>query len=403
MLQEASSSNGTYISSKRNHLNDLDEITLKNSNNEKLHWPNAEKFSLLLSDHLDAISRDFHASDLLAEDILLEPKPLHGRKLAEMSATERESKVIAALHLLAAVELVGEDKASQLIHLERTGDGEAVSKFITENSRPGAKIDAENLKALSSSKKRSTISSDEKDLTDAPAETGPLIIDNEKLRGLGIHIVRNPLLNDDILRLANLLPCLEFEAEPDRSKLALSDTFKPIPIFEDRETNLTSTDNEKIPVSTSQNSKGDDQDFLSAGSKTMMIPPDDVHFDKQWYLRSAVQGETFGAQIIDGWSSIMEDLRKKDRRLSANNTRDLADPPLDFKEILGQKGLTVAVLDSGCSRNPDLIHQFWRNEKTKGCNKDTFVGDGSGKPDDAGIKDDCVGYVSEQLIEVLIR
>lgn len=114
---------------------------------------------------------------------------------------------------------------------------------------------------------------------------------------------------------------------------------------------------------------------------------------------------------MDGWSAIIRDTY-------VNNTRhcewSIGDCPvylfasveskvtLDFSNLHKMDyGMTVAVLDSGCSRNPDLVNQFWRNTKTAGCNSETFVGNGRNKLDSHGIQDDCVGYVSSRAFHLL--
>lgn len=152
--------------------------------------------------------------------------------------------------------------------------------------------------------------------------------------------------------------------------------------------------------------------------------PHDSQFRSQWYIRGPAQSQEFGTQVIDGWSSILYDTARGLRNSSKSGTssgnfddqdligergsrergsgeregeEDEGEILLDFGDLLTIPGIPVAVLDSGCSRNPDLVNQFWRNRNTPGCQNGAFASstDRRGENDGGvsnGVSGDCVGY-----------
>ncbi|EZG47691.1 peptidase S8 family domain protein [Gregarina niphandrodes] len=309
------------------------------------------------------------------------------RKLAEMDPTDREEEILASLHLLAVSQLVGLDKAEQLLDLEQQGDQKSFNDFLAATDRVG--------------------------LSDTSNISASRVTEFETLDFLEMHLVKNSVLKEALKPLTAYLPCLEFEAEPDRIK-------QPLGVL-----NLASL---KRRPARGLESEGKTyavelpgKDLQAVGEKTsptqyVFVPPNDPHFDAQWYLKGRAQEEDFGSQVVDGWSSLIRDLQQggkepldasgddeqviyrgagyqnatgtANRRLTDGGGTEYFELP-DL--LTASRGMTVAVLDSGCSRNPDLVSQFWRNTQTRGCTKDTFVGE---KEDSASgtVTGDCVGY-----------
>ncbi|EZG43414.1 peptidase S8 family domain protein [Gregarina niphandrodes] len=136
--------------------------------------------------------------------------------------------------------------------------------------------------------------------------------------------------------------------------------------------------------------------------------PSDALIGKQWYLYGPSQGVEYGANVIDAWAASVLIARKRASGVSFPWHRaaslpplvgpldivgdvgegagrgagelQLAAAPIEFKEVLrAAPGLTVAIADSGCATNEDLVRKLaWSG----GCPKKAKT-DGFGR---------CLGY-----------
>lgn len=275
---------------------------------KNVQLPDAEKFSELLDLQLPTAARLFAPSpeeDADRSDTKIQaavpPRRLSEtavrRLLGQVPQAQREAEILASLHLLAASHLVGDELASQALEMEAAGNYSALLDFIRDHKQ--VQVSAEAIEALR--KKVSATSSPSRRFQDlsaqqqTPAPVLPLITRAEQLATLGIRIVKNPLLEADLLKLANLLPCIAFEAEPDRSKVALGEFLpmasaarslqladpakrKELPVLQDQiDASNFQEDSEKEGFLASN-------DKFSPSLKYTLLAPDDAHFDAQWYL-----------------------------------------------------------------------------------------------------------------------
>lgn len=261
------------------------------------HLPDAQKFTALLDANLlkaaslFTVSAEESSDAIDAQIAAAGPASLRRleytsarRKLAELPQLQREAEIMGSLHLLAASHLVGEEHAVELIELETSGNSTSLVEFIDKHKKLA--LQQESLTRLrermgASASKNSAGRSFQSVSEGANSEGKPVITETELLSSLGIRVIKNPLLEADLLRLANLLPCIAFEAEPDRSKTALGQIgavdLTATPRF--LEPTLTRA---TLPVLVN-----DSSELVASGGQReySFLAPDDAHFQSQWYLK----------------------------------------------------------------------------------------------------------------------
>eukprot|EP01055_Gregarina_sp_Pseudo9_P001155 Gregarina_sp_Pseudo_9__1154@NODE_175_length_3827_cov_30_686114_g161_i0_p1_GENE_NODE_175_length_3827_cov_30_686114_g161_i0NODE_175_length_3827_cov_30_686114_g161_i0_p1_ORF_typecomplete_len810_score103_96Peptidase_S8/PF00082_22/6_7e55p25alpha/PF05517_12/23p25alpha/PF05517_12/45_NODE_175_length_3827_cov_30_686114_g161_i013163745 len=355
------------------------------------------------------------------------------RLLGSIPRTTREDEILSAFHLLAATSLVGHEHISELVSLERKGKYQEVVDLIKRENR--MKVDDDKfVKALTKlgnkhrtreEKTLQYIRSLSKNKTEGETkqlmneqvwmgtEALSVVTDAERLTTLDIRIIENPFMERHLLAMAHMLPCIALHPEPDRTKDTVDVkppskmSAKPLRFLQAsqrRETKPGLLPVELEPSAKSSSSaefrSSNKTDFFglfkkresragsTSSSEYYLAVPNDVSFDAQWYLRGEAQGEKFGAQVVDGWSAMLRDLYLN--HTAGSDSSSVIN--LDFADLKNVPyGMTVGVLDSGCSRNPDLVNQFWRNPNDPTCKNGVFVGTGT-DPGVTGVAGDCVGY-----------
>lgn len=396
---------------------------------------------------LGSLPRTTREDEILSAFHLLAATSLVGEDhIAELVALERKGKFEDAVTLIKKVNRLNLDPQKLDKAIDRLGERHKTRKakklqYIRNLTK---RLVANNVTAAGGQNR--TISQEEtKDLMNEASWMGTeafsVVTDAERLYTLDVSIIDNPFLEHHLLGMAHILPCIAIDPEPDRTKDTV-DVIKPFdqlkvksrrflqaapassssaapetsaasPATEDETTSSASqqTSEAYLPVQleaeTNHVSSGTEfhsnnkTDFFglfkkqqksgaASNAEYYLAVPNDVSFDAQWYLRGEAQSEKYGAQIIDGWSAMLRDLYVN--KTNTKNTDPSTLVKLDFADLKNVSyGMTVAVLDSGCSRNPDLVNQFWRNPSDSTCKKGVFVGTGDDM-DSSGVSGDCVGY-----------
>lgn len=426
---QPSSSNNVEEGTARGFLS-VDPPPPAPKRNGKGPLPDPYKFANLIESQLLETHKLLQLDDSNVELLPMEEPKRKARSLADTSGAknlgsvpkaQRENEIMSTLYLLMASRVLGEDNVPKWLELTKGGQPDAATEFLKQHAtialsdetiRKMAKLTKPSPLDRAASQDRSfqsdlnSLNASENGSYRRSKNNSPVLMASEVLHGLQMRIIHNPVLDSEFLDLADMLPCKAFKAEPDQAKLSLGDIGHPAPSPADIQTPHYQFENNEIDVDTADTKNSLWRSVLESSKSLLsssahrkkysyaLVAPNDAHFNSQWYLKGATQSEPFGGYVIDGWSYILKHWYAANHTATrfsrANDGSEKV--KLDFSDLKdAHGGMTVAVLDSGCSRNPDLKHQFWRNEQTPGCRSDSFVGSDF-DADKYGVAGDCVGY-----------
>eukprot|EP01053_Blabericola_migrator_P003519 Blabericola_migrator_1__3518@NODE_2043_length_3376_cov_4_169840_g1297_i0_p1_GENE_NODE_2043_length_3376_cov_4_169840_g1297_i0NODE_2043_length_3376_cov_4_169840_g1297_i0_p1_ORF_typecomplete_len442_score59_98_NODE_2043_length_3376_cov_4_169840_g1297_i04311756 len=286
------------------------------------------------------------------------------RHLLETEAPNRQlarQQIAAGIHL-AVLDRLAPNDIDQVLDLELRGRvEEALDILLTRN--PRALRDTHMAHRHMAAKYGKPVPNLEYPDENVPT---PVATDTTILRHLDMLLVENPFLpSEDMIKIINQAPCLA--EEPELNFL------RPLgPVRKARELSpelLEIKDalwsgyypGQFVPIET------DDEVTTLQAAYRMQVPNDPL-IVLQWWLFGPGQGVPYGVGAIDAWAYTALRLRE------AQNTS----PDITWQEFEQLNiGMPVAIVDSGCSRSPDLVAKYTGRQ---GCASGEF---------------DCVGYVSE--------